>query len=52
METIVLVLGWIMLVGFCLLVIACLTVFCLVGLVLSSYTKEYYKGAKNHERND
>ncbi|AGE60999.1 hypothetical protein FINN_6 [Bacillus phage Finn] len=52
METIALVLGWIILVGVFLLVIACLTVFCLVGLAMSSYTKEYYKGAKNHERND
>ncbi|QKN88193.1 hypothetical protein Novomoskovsk_5 [Bacillus phage Novomoskovsk] len=52
MEVFALVLGWVILIGFYLLVIACLTVFCLVGLAMSSYTKEYYKGAKNHEGND
>ncbi|QMS41876.1 putative lipoprotein signal peptide [Bacillus phage Bolokhovo] len=51
METFVFILSWAILVGFYLLVIACLTMCCMVGLAMSSYTKEYYKGAKNHDQN-
>jgi hypothetical protein len=49
MESFVLALAYIILSGFALLVIACLVMCCLLGLAMSSYTKEYYKGAKNNE---